>query len=187
MLILPADRRLLKTGKPAASRRPRAAKPAAITETQEHRTIVAYLRKVELGGTAYWFHPAGERHGDGQRIIAARMGVRGGLPDFGFVNDGRSGWCELKPRGWIARTARTGNYTAHEFRQLDTHSALRLAGAWVEICETLDDVLAALARNGVPLRTEAPVIEAMRGAVSVKAGEPLPDLFKPRDQREGER
>lgn len=131
-------------------------KPAPkISETQEHQAIVAYLKRIGLGGNAFWFHCRNERPGDYQRIQAAQMGVRSGLPDFGFVDGRQSGWIEVKPRGWRDRTNRTGTYTAHERRQLDIHAALKRAGAWVEICETLEECLAALAQHGVPLRTES--------------------------------
>lgn len=167
MIILPANRRPAQVS--AAGKR--RAQPVKISETQEHRAIVAYLKRVGLGGHAYWWHNRNERHGDYQRMDAARMGVRSGLPDFGFVDGGQSGWCELKPRGWKARTARTGTYTAHELRQLDVHAALKRAGAWVEIVETLDEMLAVLAHHGVPLRTESRVSEAIRrGFAAAEAG-----------------
>jgi hypothetical protein len=144
--------------------KPAARKPTApkISETAEHRAIVAYLKRIGLGGHAYWWHNRNERAGDYQRIQAARMGVQSGLPDFGFVDGGGAGFIEIKPRGWKARTNRTGTYTAHERRQLDVHTALKRAGAWVEICETLDEVLDVLVRQGVPLRTESLTTERIK-------------------------
>lgn len=133
-----------------------------ISETQEHRVIAAYFRKIGLGGTAVALHLRNERHGDWQRIEAARMGVRAGVPDWVVLNAGRAIFIEIKPRGWRARREKTGAYTAHERRQLAVHDALRRARCPVEICETLDEVLDTLRRYGVTLRTESPVTEAIR-------------------------
>jgi hypothetical protein len=146
------------------SRRTATSKPAApkVSETAEHRVIVAYLRRIGLGGTAFWFHTRNERPGHYQRIEAARMGVQSGLPDFGFVDAGESGWIEIKPRGWRDRTSRTGTYTPHERRQLEVHATLKRAGAWVEVCESLDEMLDALVRHGVPLRTESLTTERIK-------------------------
>lgn len=143
-----------------AARRPK------VGETAEHLAIASYFRKVGLGGNAVWFHTRNERPGDYQRINAARMGVQSGLPDFGFVDGGRSGWVEIKPRGWRERTNRTGTYTPHEQRQLDMHTRLKRAGAWVEICETLDEVLEVLRRNGVPLRSESLSTELIKRGIA---------------------
>jgi hypothetical protein len=154
--------------------KPASRKPAApkVSETAEHRAIVAYLKRIGLGGNAYWFHTRNERPGDYQRINAARMGVRGGLPDLGFVDSGQSGWVEIKPRGWLTRTARTGTYTPHERRQLDVHAALKRAGAWVEVCETLEQMLDALKWHGVPLRTESLTTERIKAGFRAAMAEP---------------
>lgn len=148
------------------ARLPPKARAAKITETQEHLAIAAYFKKVGLGGNAVAFHIRNERHGDRQRMLAARMGVVKGLPDWMVIDD-RPGFLEIKPRGWKARTTRTGNYTEHEQAQLEMHKRLRQAGAWVEICETLEEVLAALAAHGVPLRQESLSTERIkRGFIS---------------------
>jgi hypothetical protein len=39
---------------------------------------------------------------------------------------------------------------------------LKRAGAWVEVCESLDEMLDALVRHGVPLRTESLTTERIR-------------------------
>lgn len=136
------------------------------SETAEHKIIAAYFRKVGLGGCAVAFHVRNERPGAWQRLNAYKMGVYAGLPDWEIVDEGRALFLELKPRGWKSRKAKSGKYTQHEQRQLETHNALKLAGASVEIVETLDEVLETLARLGVPLRTESRATEAIRKGLS---------------------
>ena len=158
------------TGIPLAVRKRRPAKPRAPTETQEHKTVAAYFRKIGLGGNAVARHIRNERAGDWARIEAARMGVAAGVPDWLIVDGHQAGFIEMKPRGWRERTQRTGTYTRHELRQLEEHRTLKLAGAWVEICETLEEVLDALRRHGVPLRAESLTTERIkRGFAGVAA------------------
>lgn len=147
----------------AAAKRKRApARAPNITETQVHKQVADYFRKVGLGGCAVAFHIRNERPGDWQRINAKRMGAWSGLPDWGIVEGGRAGFIELKPAGWKTKKYSTGNYTAHEMRQIETHNLLKRAGAWVEICETLEEVVAALRYHGVPLRETDIVTEGLR-------------------------
>jgi hypothetical protein len=109
-------------------------------------------------------HLRGERAGAMQRAIAGRMGVISGVPDWLVVGSGRTGFIELKERGWKSRRERFGNYTAHEWRQLDMHDQLRCAGAWVEVCETLDEVIETLARHGIEVNAMS------RSNVLIEAG-----------------
>lgn len=165
-------------------------KPPRITETQEHRAIAAYFRRVGLGGCALALHLRNERAGDWQRIEAHRMGVTAGCPDWCILDGGRALFFELKPRGWKARKAKTGNYTAHELRQLDMHKKLAHAGCVVEIVETLDEMLALLTHYCVPLRTESRVTEGIRRgllAALAEEPEPLPAAIAPRDDCQAER
>jgi hypothetical protein len=97
-----------------------------------------------------------------QRATAAQMGVLSSLPDWCVIDGGRVGFIELKPRGWRTRTDKTGTFTLHECKQLSMHARLRLAGAWVEVCETLDEVLDVLVHHGVPLRNESETIERLK-------------------------
>lgn len=138
------------------------AKLPRISETQEHLVIASYFRKIGLGGLAIACHLRNERHGDYQRMLAARMGVQKGMPDWLILDGGGAGFLELKPRGWKAKRAKTGAYTPHEYIQLEMHRKLKLAGAWVDICETLDEVLESLIYHGVPLRTESITTERIR-------------------------
>ena len=124
-----------------------------ITETQEHLKIAGHIKKYGLADGAVMIHLRGERAGAMQRAIAGRMGVISGVPDWLVIGSGRVGFIELKERGWRHRRERFGNYTAHEWRQLRMHDDLRVAGAWVEICETLDEVIETLARHGVEVNT----------------------------------
>lgn len=135
--------------------RPRKHAAPKISETAEHLTIASWVRKIGLDGGAVMFHLRGERMGASQRGMAARMGTLSKLPDWQVIHAGQTGFIELKPRGWRKRTAKTGTYTPHERAQLAMHKRLMLAGAWVEICESLDEVQDALVRYGVPLRFES--------------------------------
>jgi hypothetical protein len=137
-------------------------KAPRISETQEHLTIATYFKKIGLGGVAVACHIRNERIGHAQRIMASRMGILKGMPDWLIVDSGQAGFLELKPRGWKAKRAKTAAYTQHELIQLETHKRLKRAGAWVEICETLEEVLDALRYHGVPLRTESITAERIR-------------------------
>jgi hypothetical protein len=145
---------------------PRARAAPKVSETAEHLVIAHYLTKMGLGGTAIMFHLRNERHGHNQRAVAAKMGVLPSLPDWCVVDGGQVGFIELKTRGWRRRTAKTGTYTPHERRHLEMHKKLRVAGAWVEVCETLDEVLDALVRHGVPLRSDSLTAERIRRGFS---------------------
>jgi hypothetical protein len=73
------------------------------------------------------------------------MGVMSKLPDWQVIDGGRVGY-----RAQTARLAEKDNEDRHlhaaRAAQLLMHRRLMLAGAWVEICETLEEVLDALVR-----------------------------------------
>lgn len=141
-------------------------KAPKITETQEHLVVVAHINKFEFVDDVIWTHIRGERSSaaDGKR--AKKMGVKPSLPDFMFIGmDGR-GWIEMKERGWRARRDKTGAYTVHEIKQLKMHTRLRARGDWVEVCETLEEVIETLCRRGIPLRSESPSSERIRRGVA---------------------
>jgi hypothetical protein len=97
------------------------------------------------------------------------MGILPGCPDFVVVSNGRCGFIELKRPGFKRQKARTGKYTAHELRQHEAQRLLKLAGCWVETCESLNEFLGALRRHKVPLKEKAiegPVITALREALT---------------------
>lgn len=142
----------------------KASKPP--TETAEHRTVAAYFAKIGLADNAIAFHVRNERHGDGQRLLAGKMGILPGLPDWLIIHRGRVGAIEIKPRGWKARKQRTDNFTPHETKQLVTHDKLLAAGCWVEICETLEEILDSLVQHGVPLRNESITTERIRKGIT---------------------
>lgn len=139
--------------------RPRTPK---VSETDEHRTIASWLRKVGLGGCAIAFHVRNERPGDWQRLNAHKMGILEGCPDWIVVDGGGVGFLELKPRGFRAKKLITGKINAHEQRQIETHNRLKKAGAWVEIVETLEEFIAALLAHSVPVRSSDIVTEGLQ-------------------------
>jgi hypothetical protein len=134
-----------------------------------HLQVAEYLRKVGLGPGAIALHVRNERTGTWQKIEAHRMGILPGCPDFVVISNGRCGFIELKRPGWSRAKARSGKYTAHELRQAEAQRLLKLAGCWVETCESLGEFLGALRRHKVPLREakiETPVITALRNALT---------------------
>jgi hypothetical protein len=134
-----------------------------------HLQVADYLRKVGLGPGAACFHVRNERTGTWQKIEAHRMGILPGCPDLVVISNGRCGFIELKRPGWSRAKARSGKYTAHELRQAEAQRLLKLAGCWVETCESLGEFLGALRRHKVPLREtkiETPVITALRNALT---------------------
>jgi len=144
---------------------PPSRKPPKVTETKEHLKIAGHIKKYGLADGAVMIHLRGERAGAMQRAIAGRMGVISGVPDWLVIGGkDRVGLIELKERGWRHRRERFGNYTAHEWRQLRMHDDLRVAGAWVEICETLEEVIRTLARHGIEVNTTS------RANVLIEAG-----------------
>jgi hypothetical protein len=191
---------------------PRETSAPVLTETEVHLQVADYMRKVGLGGCAIAFHIRNERPGPWQKIQAHRMGVLPGICDWCIIDGGRVGFIELKPAGFKDKKRRSNKYSTHEMRQGEAQALLRRAGCWVEICESLDEVLATLRYHGVPLRDdvkEQPLITALRQSMTaaeleadaigshdaamqeisrrVQTGEALPalhaHLFSPRRRR----
>lgn len=126
-----------------------------INETAEHRTIASYFRKIGLGPGALPIHIRNERGSAWERMVAGKMGVLSGIPDWLILYTGDALFIELKERGFNEKLARGVGLTPHVLRQLETHDRIRECGHPVEICETLDDVLVVLRRYGVPLLSES--------------------------------
>src|SRR4051812_36874441 len=59
--------------------KPRAPK---ITETQEHKTIASYFRKVGLGPGALAIHIRNESGSAWERMVSTQMGILKGVPDW---------------------------------------------------------------------------------------------------------
>lgn len=138
------------------------ARAPKITETQEHKTIASYFRKIGLGGGALAIHIRNERGSAWERIVAKQMGVMSGIPDWLILHNGRAGFIELKPRDWWKKKEHTSQLTKHEAKQIETQKKLRDAGCWIDTCETLDHVLGVLRHRGIPLRTESISAERIR-------------------------
>src|SRR3954452_18144496 len=148
--------------------RTRKAAPAP-TETQVHLQVADYFRTVGLGGCAIAFHIRNERTGPWQKINAHRMGILPGVCDWIVLDVGQAGFIELKPLGFKDSKRRNNKYTPHELRQGEAQALLRRAGCWVEVCESLDEVLATLRYHGVPLKedlAEPALITALRQSMS---------------------
>jgi hypothetical protein len=128
------------------------------TETQVHLQVASYFKRVGLGGCALAFHIRNERPGRWEKIQA---------------HGGQAGFIELKPKGWKDSKRRSNKYTPHELRQGEAQELLRRAGCWVDICESLDEVIATLRYHGVPLKAdlkEPALITALRRSMAEAAG-----------------
>ena len=134
-----------------------------VTETQEHRAIADHFRKTGFRDGTVAFHIKNDQTTRWQRLNAAKMGLLPGVPDWCFVHRGQVGFIELKERGWRNSKAKL---TTKEIRQLETQWRLERAGAWVEICETLEEVLAALKAHGISVRAEPAIIEGLRASLA---------------------
>ena len=73
--------------------------------------------------------------------IAARLGVKPGMPDIGLLWRGRHLWMEVKPDGGRLSTAQSA-----------CHQAITLAGGVVVIVRSVDDARDFLATVGIPTR-----------------------------------
>jgi hypothetical protein len=154
---------------PGRTRKAAPAPAPQLSETQVHLQVADYFRKVGLGGCAIAFHIRNERTGPWQKINAHRMGILPGVCDWIVLDVGQAGFIELKPSGWKASKRRSAKYTPHELRQGEAQALLRRAGCWVEVCESLDEVLATLRYHGVPLKedlAEPPLITALRQSMT---------------------
>ncbi len=102
---------------------------------------VAQYLTYALGGSA-WFtcFPSG---GGGlmRGKILRGMGLKAGVPDILILDGGRTLWIELKAkRGYLSPV------------QIETIKAIHHAGGIVDICRSLDEVIAFLELYGVPLK-----------------------------------
>jgi hypothetical protein len=114
--------------------------------------VADHFRKFGFIGDVVAFHIRGERVGAKQRILAAKMGVLPKMPDWMFLYPEGKGGIELKGPDFKKRRAKSGKFTSHELQQIAMHDRLRLTGCWVEICESLDEVIEVLALHGLHLR-----------------------------------
>lgn len=104
-------------------------------------TVVQYLTHA-LGGAATFFHvPNGGRRSPNEAQRFRAMGVISGVPDLIVIDGGRCIAIELK--------AGKGGLTPNQKRY---HRLLGLARVPVYVCRSLDEVIAALERSGVPLK-----------------------------------
>jgi hypothetical protein len=118
---------------------------AGVTEAQLHASVAQYLT-LALDPSVFWFHPVneGKRGFKAQRDFK-RLGGRAGLPDLCLVHNGRACWIELK--------CATGHLSP---AQRECAMRLRAAGCPVPlVCRSLDEVIAALAEFGIPVRARA--------------------------------
>lgn len=106
------------------------------------RQVVQFLAVALEGNSFFTTIPLG----GGGRLRGAilhGLGVKRGLPDVLVINDGRAIWLELKAKRGFVSEAQRG-----------CHAALASARCPVAVVRSLDDVIEALQRAGVPLRVE---------------------------------
>lgn len=129
-----------------------------IAETNLQCAVVDALDKLLLPPAQYTCFPAGSVPLPPEYAAKlARMGLHRGWPDLLVVHGGGVFGIELKTRdGILSRTriVRTKRGGQRELiGQREQFELLTQAGMKIAICRSLDDVLAALAAWGVPLRS----------------------------------
>ena len=139
-----------------------------MSEESLHRTVVQYLH-LAMPEEVYWYHPANGGYKVGKRTAGRlkMMGVRAGVPDICLVHRGSAIFIELKAPGALAGTTVKGRgYLSPE--QRDCHHALRMAGAIVATCRTLEEVQNTLRNWGVVERRDVAIggLFAERGATA---------------------
>lgn len=120
--------------------------PTTQSEYELHVAVVRLLDAILVG--AMYFHPP--NGGWRSKVESARlknMGVVAGIPDLVILYDGKTLFIELKKQ-------KTGRVSP---AQLVCHAQLAACGHHVEVCRSLDEVIAALDRHGVPHRRILPL------------------------------
>jgi hypothetical protein len=113
-------------------------------EDELQMAVCKLLRHALPFGAVYFHIPNGGKRSLTEAARFKRMGVTAGMPDLGVLHEGRIAWLELKvAKGRVSDV------------QARAHERLRIAGCPVSICKSIDDVIAALAEAGVPLRITA--------------------------------
>lgn len=108
-----------------------------------HRQVAEFLT-YGLGGTAWWTtFPAGGGGVERGRVLQS-IGLKPGVPDILVIDGGRALWLELKaPKGKLSMF------------QVVCHQNLHHARSSVAVCRSLDEVIAFLTEQGVPMRARA--------------------------------
>lgn len=117
-------------------------KPTEPSEGQLHTTVAQFLDWALMPPALYTTFPSG--WGVLARSTAGRLkgaGLKSGMPDILVFHDGRCYGVELK--AWNGKISEA---------QKDMHNKLRAAGTVVFVCASLDEVIWAMERVGVPLR-----------------------------------
>jgi hypothetical protein len=124
-------------------------------EGKLHRNVALNLGQIFLPGTFWTTHPLG---GGGRRRggIIKGMGVKPGIPDLMIAHAGKTLWVELKaPKNGVLSDV-----------QDRCHAELRLAGHFVEIGRSMDDVIAALDKHGIPHAIVLPTGAILKGMIA---------------------
>lgn len=128
----------------------RNAKRARMQEQALHKSVAQLFAAILTPATFATTFPAG----GGGRVrgaILKSMGLRAGVPDWLLVHDGRAYFIELKgPEGTVSKD------------QTACHLDLEDAGSKVYVCRSLNDVVAALERWGIPTRVAKPPAPFMK-------------------------
>jgi hypothetical protein len=137
------------------------------SEEQLHLAVAEYLGWCLLPPALFSTFPAG--YGKLGKATAGRLraaGLAPGMPDLMVFHRGCAIGIELKAPGG-------GHLTAV---QRTMHERLRAAGVPVYTCRSLDEVIAALEREGVPLRSSSawPRTNASRASGRSSSDSPSP-------------
>jgi hypothetical protein len=114
--------------------------PRQSAEQTLHRHVADLLRLVLPASVLATTFPAGGGGRVRGRVLKG-MGLVPGMPDWLIAHGGKTLWIELKsPIGRLSP------------EQKAVHERLRQAGHFVEIGRSIDDVIDALDRHGIPHR-----------------------------------
>jgi hypothetical protein len=142
----------------AVAAKPRAfkLKPPVVPEDDFHESVAKALDLLLLPPAEWTTFPAGSVPLPPQFAAKlARLGLKRGWPDV-LILHGRMFGIELKRVGGVLSKTRTVRTRSGALRQLDgqvdVFPRLALAGMEIAVCHSVDEVLSALMRWGVPLR-----------------------------------
>ena len=144
-------------GKAAPKRKPfRLTKPV-VPEDSLHEATAKALDLLLLPPAQWATYPAGSIPLPAQWAAKLfRLGLKRGWPDILVVHEGRTIGIELKRIGGALSKTRMVRSRSGALRivegQTDVFARLQGAGMLIEVCETVDEVLAALKRLNVPVR-----------------------------------
>ena len=133
------------------------------TKRQKHEmklqfVVVTNMRRLLPPEVVWWYTPNGGKMTDKQRIKAYNLGELAGVCDLTVFHRGMLLCIELKVRA--SKTWGIPTTTDQSNAQVTFQADIEAAGGHYEVCRSVDEVMAFLARHGVPTRETAPLRSA---------------------------